>query len=180
MILHNTSVVSGVAMFQPSPSGRIDNMKFFNNVLVGTPGQGALVFTTRLTMDSKRANMNEMDYNGWYPEGPFRFLTGNFRHEVYPVLAFVRQDTPLEHHSVGLKTPIFETFHPALPPVGSQRAPLQVPKDFTLGSQSSAIDAGRILPNINEDFVGKGPDLGAQERGHPGPIYGARPEAVIH
>jgi hypothetical protein len=177
-ILHNTSVVSGIAMLQPSPSGRIDNMKFFNNVLVGNSRQGALVLETRLTMNLKRANVNEMDYNGWYPEGPFTYLTGNFRRAMYPVLAFVRQDTPLEHHSVALKTPIFETFDLALPPMASQRAPLPAPKGFTLHNRSSAIDAGRILPNINDDFVGKGPDLGAQERGRPTPFYGVRPETV--
>jgi len=35
--------------------------------------------------------------------------------------------------------------------------------DFTLKSESPAVDAGVILPGINEDFKGNAPDLGAIE-----------------
>lgn len=38
---------------------------------------------------------------------------------------------------------------------------------FTLSVQSKGIDAGVIIPNFNDDFEGKGPDLGAVERGKP-------------
>jgi hypothetical protein len=40
---------------------------------------------------------------------------------------------------------------------------------------SNAVDAGAVLPNINEDFEGKAPDLGAHESGKPPPRYGPRP-----
>jgi hypothetical protein len=48
-------------------------------------------------------------------------------------------------------------------------------KDFRLKPDSAAVDAGCILPNINDGFTGKAPDLGALEVGQPVPIYGPRP-----
>ena len=46
--------------------------------------------------------------------------------------------------------------------------------DFTLRAGSKAIDAGVTLPNVNDGFTGKAPDLGAYERGRPLPSYGPR------
>ncbi|MEA5624988.1 choice-of-anchor Q domain-containing protein [Nostoc sp. UHCC 0251] len=39
--------------------------------------------------------------------------------------------------------------------------------NFTLQSDSPAVDAGAIIPGITDDFVGKKPDIGAYERGAP-------------
>ena len=47
--------------------------------------------------------------------------------------------------------------------------------DFRLRPGAAAIDAGLILPNVNDDFTGAAPDLGALEYGQPIPIYGPRP-----
>ena len=47
--------------------------------------------------------------------------------------------------------------------------------DFRLKPDAPAVDAGCILPNINDDFTGKAPDLGALEVGKPIPVYGPRP-----
>jgi hypothetical protein len=47
--------------------------------------------------------------------------------------------------------------------------------DFQLKPNAVAVDAGCPLPNINEGFNGKAPDLGALEVGLPLPIYGPRP-----
>jgi hypothetical protein len=47
--------------------------------------------------------------------------------------------------------------------------------DFRLKRDSAAVDAGCILPNINDGFTGKAPDLGALEVGQAVPIYGPRP-----
>ncbi len=46
--------------------------------------------------------------------------------------------------------------------------------DFSPAIHSRAIDAGVILPNFNDNFIGKGPDLGAIERGHPETIRGQK------
>ena len=38
----------------------------------------------------------------------------------------------------------------------------------------NAVDAGQVVPNVNEDFTGEAPDLGAFEVGRPLPHYGPR------
>ena len=47
--------------------------------------------------------------------------------------------------------------------------------DFRLKPNAAAIDKGCFLPNVNDDFTGSAPDLGALERGQRLPIYGPRP-----
>jgi hypothetical protein len=47
--------------------------------------------------------------------------------------------------------------------------------DFQLKPNSAAVDAGCVLPNVNDGFVGKAPDLGALEVGQSLPIWGPRP-----
>jgi hypothetical protein len=46
--------------------------------------------------------------------------------------------------------------------------------DFRLKPGGKAVDAGVRLPNVNDDFTGKAPDLGAYEVGRPAPVYGPR------
>jgi hypothetical protein len=46
--------------------------------------------------------------------------------------------------------------------------------DFRLKPGSAAVDAGIILPTINDHFTGKAPDLGAYELDRPLPHYGPR------
>jgi hypothetical protein len=52
------------------------------------------------------------------------------------------------------------------------------PPDAALDPASNAIDRGMILANVNDDFTGAAPDLGALELGCPAPIYGPRPEGI--
>ncbi len=47
--------------------------------------------------------------------------------------------------------------------------------DFQLKPNASAIDRGVRLPNVNDGFAGRAPDLGALEAGRPAPHYGPRP-----
>ena len=46
--------------------------------------------------------------------------------------------------------------------------------DITLRPASKAVDAGVVLPGINDGFTGKAPDLGCYEAGKPIPHYGPR------
>jgi hypothetical protein len=47
--------------------------------------------------------------------------------------------------------------------------------DFRLKPDAIAIDRGVRLPNVNDGFAGRAPDLGALETGRPVPHYGPRP-----
>jgi hypothetical protein len=50
--------------------------------------------------------------------------------------------------------------------------------DAQLVPESRAVDAGLLLPNINDDFKGSAPDLGAYEQGNAIPWYGPRRAGV--
>lgn len=47
--------------------------------------------------------------------------------------------------------------------------------DARLRPDSSAVDAGLVIPNVTDGFAGEAPDLGAYEAGAPLPHYGPRP-----
>ena len=50
--------------------------------------------------------------------------------------------------------------------------------DFSLAPGSPGFDVAVRIPNFNDDFRGKAPDIGAYEAGQPLPHYGPRPEGV--
>jgi hypothetical protein len=59
-------------------------------------------------------------------------------------------------------------------------APVPIPPQLmTLKTGCNAVDAGAILPNINDGFIGSAPDLGAFELGQTAPTYGPRPSVTV-
>lgn len=46
--------------------------------------------------------------------------------------------------------------------------------NFRLNPNGKAVDAGQIIPNVNDGFKGDAPDLGALEVGMEMPVYGPR------
>lgn len=45
-------------------------------------------------------------------------------------------------------------------------------------SCTSIIDKALLIPNVNDSYLGSGPDIGAYEAGQNLPVYGPRPEGV--
>lgn len=78
--------------------------------------------------------------------------------------------TGLEQHGIRIdKSTCFEEINiPQSPPASM---PLQY---LRLKQDCAAVDAGIRLPNINDDYKGNAPDLGAYEVGAPLPHYGPR------
>ncbi|MEA2063282.1 MAG: hypothetical protein U9P14_06270, partial [Gemmatimonadota bacterium] len=56
--------------------------------------------------------------------------------------------------------------------------PEREPADLRLKPGSAAVDAGVYIPNVNDNYSGKAPDLGAYELGQEPPHYGPRPKGV--
>src|SRR5262249_43177993 len=79
-----------------------------------------------------------------------------------------------ETHGVEVDYDIFENLQPPMPPDSSKPGkPYEaIALDFRLKDGSKAVDAGVGLPNVNDAFTGKAPDLGAYELGQPLPVYG--------
>jgi hypothetical protein len=108
--------------------------------------------------------LEEIDYNGWLPDGAFRFV------DTWVNFADLQSNSPHEANGRILDGDTFAT-------------PLVLPADYTtfwsatdvtLGQNSLAIDAAQPLPNLNDGYSGGAPDLGAIERGEPMPDYGVR------
>ncbi len=136
---------------------------------------------------SSTTNFSSSDYNGFMagPSAKFAFgwnsppdgnmnpnYTGKLVMRSFPTLAAYSAATGQDKHSIMVSYADFEN----LQPVGPD--PTHVydidSLDFQLKPTSPAVDAGEVLPNINDGYVGKAPDLGALEFGAPPPHYGPR------
>jgi len=113
------------------------------------------------------------DYNGYFPDGVFRFNLPPAGLTSYPNFAAL-QGAGREPHGRLLAPPIFAN---GLVPPPSYTTTM-APADVTLAASSAAANAGRVLPNVNDAWQGGAPDLGALERGCPLPIFGIRPDGV--
>jgi len=90
---------------------------------------------------------------------------------LVPVESFSEVAGVLSHYTFVEPENLFEI---PLPPYRDWRETGPEPV-MRLKEGAPAIDAGTPLPNVNEAFAGKAPDLGAVEYGMPEGIYGPRP-----
>jgi hypothetical protein len=91
----------------------------------------------------------------------------------FKTLSEFKRKTGFEIHGVELGD---DTFENVLLPDPKNKDHIYPVKgyDFRLKSGSHAIDAGVALPNINDGYNGKAPDLGAMEFGSESIEYGPR------
>ena len=70
----------------------------------------------------------------------------------------------------------FDVFKNVTPPDPNRPHAVYHPDgmDFGLREGSAAVDQGVRLPNVNDDFAGAAPDLGALESGRPALVFGPR------
>jgi len=160
LMFHNTSVRQGVALVVWLGAPVKDHV-IKNNLFVGTGAQMS-------DWTSKNTNV-ELDYNGYGP-GKGRFKISNVN---YPNVKGAARDG-IEVHGRMLDAPFFAK--PVAVP--SKSSETVKPAEFDLSPSSGAVDAGVVLPNLNDGFRGRAPDMGARELGAPAPKYGPRPEGV--
>lgn len=162
------------------PMGPVGNLHYRNNLILGQGAAEAIFGMETFTAYSSS------DYNGFMvkPDADISFSWtapaagklvdyGELDKGEYASLAQYRSATGQDSHSVLVDYGIFENV-PALDRDNPQRLYDPNAVDFSLKAGSAAVDAGVLLPNINDDFTGTAPDLGAYERGHPLPLYGPR------
>jgi hypothetical protein len=163
--------------------GPVSNLHFRNNLVLG---QGAWpeVFTA-----DTFTNYSSSDYNGFRPNpgaaaafgwnSPPQNLvadfTSNREARRFATLKEYASATGQDQHSVLVDYGDFVRVS-APDPKDPRRFYRPDEFDFTLRAATRAIDAGVALPNINDGFTGRAPDLGAYERGRPLPVYGPRKE----
>ena len=100
---------------------------------------------------------------------PFRGRIGS---RQFLSLEEMRQG-PHEKHGVTVDMDIFNDV-----PFPEKPVPELSTRDLRPVTNSKVVDAGVRLPNVNDAFLGNGPDIGAYEAGQQLPLYGPRPAGI--
>jgi hypothetical protein len=179
---------AGVIFYHNTFCAEVDHMRnassnihFRNNLILGQGAYPAIFAVDTYT------NYTSSDYNGFRPNHgaeysfswnspPLNMITDYSKPREarnFKTLQEYSQATGQDKHSILVDYNIFVNVSA---PQGDQRKVYKaIDFDFQLKSSSVAIDAGVVLPNVNDSFTGKAPDLGALESGLPMPVYGPRP-----
>lgn len=175
-VFHNT-VIGEQAIKDPS-----SNMHYRNNLFLGrdTVGRGIMTWANATEVFSTdyngfRPNKGVIDQYTWLGPKPGQRLYEPAPQDwqTFPTLAAFRSATKQETHGVEVD---FDEFEALAPPDPTKRHAVYHAMDlnFRLRPSSKAVDAGVVIPTVNDTFVGKAPDLGALEAGKPDPKYGPR------
>jgi len=178
---HNT-FCSGATVLSTGGSTPGANFHFRNNLILGQNPSGIVFEMGTFT------NYSTSDYNGFRPDDKAQYsfqwnspppnISADYVNPLavrqFPTLAAYSQGTGQDAHSILVDWDIFIK----VSPIDSTNPRLlynPASYDFTLKPNAKAVDAGVILSNVNDNFTGKAPDLGALEVGLPVPHYGPRP-----
>lgn len=175
-VYHNT-IIGEHVIRDPS-----SNMHYRNNLFLGrdTPNRGIMAWANATDAYSS-------DYNGYRPNkgvaAQYTWLGPKPGQQLYEpakddwksfaTLAEFRAATGQETHGMEVDFDIFEKMTPP-DPAGRHAVYHAHDLNFRLKAGSKAVDAGVVIPMVNEDFAGRAPDLGALETGKPEPVYGPR------
>ena len=158
------------------------NGHFRNNLFIGTDDKRQALNGTSYT------RYTSLDYNGYrkkkgdgvkyrwrYPAADSLNNADDKKMTTYEFksLKDFTKGTGYEKHGLELDADIFVNASLPDPTNKGHIYPVEG-YDLRLKPSVKAIDAGCVLPNINDGFSGKAPDPGALEFGQPLPHYGAR------
>lgn len=175
-VYHNTIIGEQVAR---DPSS---NVHWRNNLFLGrdTPGRGIMTWANATDAYSS-------DYNGFRPNRgvaqQYAWLAPKASQRLYEpesgdwknfaTLTEFHAATAQEKHGIEVDFDCFERVS-APDPAGRHAVYHSADLDFRLKPGSRAVDAGELIPTVNDNFTGRAPDLGALEVGKPQPHYGPR------
>jgi hypothetical protein len=169
LIFHNTCF--GQAKFS---SGWYNSL-ILNNLFVDAE-------PVDLTLGPFDPDRSQLDYNGYTPGGEVLLLMP--RDELrfkqcrdVDCPEDLAEELGYERHCIPVSLGDFVNVGP--PPGESKTHQDLCFGDPRLKQHSKAIDAAKVLPNINDDFTGRAPDVGAYEYGRPLPHYGPRGEVCL-
>jgi hypothetical protein len=170
---HNTSICSRQGWYE-SDSWR--HGTFNNNLILG----GRETYTLRIGYTCVGARF---DYDGYNRVNGYPNLV-YYKPNAYADLTALYAGAGQEQHGVELTTGAF--VNAPLPhnpewnyPNGYGAAYGPADFDLQLSPGSPAVDAACVLANINDGYVGAGPDLGCHESGAAPPHYGPRTGELV-
>jgi hypothetical protein len=192
IVVYQNTLIAPVKPMLLAPS----NVHYRNNLILGRSE------TLETFAVETNTNYSSSDYNGFrpnegaafsfewssppfsmranFPGQPGRNVQEQSRFEAqaretrrFKTLKEFSEATGQDRHSVVVD---FDVFQKVSQPDPNDPRKLYKPADFDfqLRPGSAAVDAGVRLPNVNDDFTGRAPDLGAYEVGRPEPHYGPR------
>jgi hypothetical protein len=178
VVLHNTLIAEN------STNQQVSNAHFANNLFLGTDRAMGIASlggpTTYSTYDYDGFRPNrgaDLQYT-WLGAKPGILVDySQAQAQRFKTLAEFAAATGQETHGIEIDYDIFENLHaPTPPPNPSQPGKPYEAADvnFKLKAGGRAVDAGVRIPNVNDGFSGRAPDLGALELGQPIPVYGPR------
>jgi hypothetical protein len=191
VMYHNTLIAPVKPML-----GAVSNVHFRNNLILGRSETAETFAVETYT------NYSSSDYNGFHPNENAEFSFGwasppfsvraDYRAQTgmspqerakaeagsretrnFKTLKEFSEATGQDRHSVLVDYDVFQRVGPP-DPADPRKLYKPADFDFQLRPGSAAVDAGVRLPNVNDDFTGRAPDLGAYEVGRPEPHYGPR------
>ncbi len=177
VLYHNTIIAEG------QPGDLFSNVHLRNNLFLGIDAPGRSVFRF-----SNATSYSTFDYNGYRmnPKAKDQFLWISPKPGVardydldrasarrFGSLAELRAATGQEAHGMEVDYSLFESLRA---PDAERPHAVYEARDlnFQLAARGKAVDAGLLIPNVNDGHAGKAPDLGAYELGRPAPVYGPR------
>jgi hypothetical protein len=179
VVYHNTIIAEN------RTANRLSNAHFRNNLFLGTDAPagisslGGPTAYSSYDYDGYRPNRGaEAQYSWFGPKPGVRvdYESPANQAQRFKTLAELSAATGQESHGIEIDYDIFESLRAPVPPDSSKPGKPYEAADlnFRLKPGGKAVDAGVRLPNVNDGFVGKAPDLGAYEVGQQAPVYGPR------
>jgi hypothetical protein len=177
LVYHNTFIAENRNAIGAS------NVHYRNNLFLGTdhPEKAifrSLAYSSYTTFDYNGYRPNQNDKPQFWWKAPSQGTLRNYelhRDQLrgFDSLADFRQATGQEMHGLEVD---YDIFRKCTPPDASQPHAVYRPEDydFRLCENAAAVDAGVPLPNVNDNYTGAAPDLGALETGQPMGVYGPR------
>jgi hypothetical protein len=178
LIVYHNTVIS-----ENRNTQTFSNAHFRNNLFLGTdaPNRAISAFPNATSYstydyDGFRPNRGGSDPYIWIgpKSGELRdYEAGTREARRFKTLADLAAATGQETHGIEIDYDIFENVRP--PDPSTPHAVYYAASfDFRLKPGSRAVDSGMRLSNVNDDFTGRAPDLGAYETGKDVPVYGPR------
>ncbi|MBW1809876.1 MAG: right-handed parallel beta-helix repeat-containing protein [Deltaproteobacteria bacterium] len=170
--LHNTLIKCGDA-FRVATSDTWSQAYFRNNLFIG--GQGGGTYGGYSNGSGRVAQLEaadstcQFDYDGYASIGTGTF-EGRIGSDTFSSLLEMQANTT-EANAVEVDMSIFAQ---AVAFLADGPFPERAIPDLRLAAGTAAIDKGQVLANINDNYSGAAPDLGAYELGDDLPIYGPR------
>jgi hypothetical protein len=162
-------------------TGATSNEYFLNNLILGedtpTPIFSVDTFTNYSSSDYNAFRPNKGAKNSFIWNSPPPDVQVDYKNKpvtrAFSTLSDYQKATGEDKHSILVDYGVFVKGE--MPNVKDlQRLYNPEEYDFTLKAGSAPIDAGVVIPNVNDGFAGKAPDIGAYEYGAPVPHYGPR------